>query len=84
MLAAIEFMTIDGQWALIGSANWDMRSLRLNFELDLEAYTAGLVVEIDELIRAHQCQRISASALASRPLASRLRDGAARLLLPYL
>jgi len=31
-------MTIDGKWSLVGSANWDMRSLRLNFELTLESY----------------------------------------------
>ena len=31
-------MTIDGRWSLVGSANWDMRSLRLNFELTLETY----------------------------------------------
>ena len=29
-----KMMTVDGIWCLIGSANWDMRSFRLNFELD--------------------------------------------------
>ena len=33
-----KLMTIDGSWSLIGSANWDMRSLRLNFELTVEFY----------------------------------------------
>jgi cardiolipin synthase len=79
-----KLMTLDGLWALIGSANWDMRSLRLNFELDLEVYHSEIVREIDELIAAHQQSRISVSALASRPLPLRLRDGAARLLVPYL
>jgi cardiolipin synthase A/B len=31
-----KLMTIDGIWSLIGSSNWDVRSFRLNFELDLE------------------------------------------------
>jgi cardiolipin synthase A/B len=79
-----KLMTVDGIWALIGSANWDMRSLRLNFELDLEVYTSRLVREVDALITEHQGARISASDLENRPLALRLRDGAARLLVPYL
>ena len=33
-----KLMTIDGEWSLIGSANWDTRSLRLNFELTVEFY----------------------------------------------
>jgi cardiolipin synthase A/B len=79
-----KLMTIDGTWALIGSANWDVRSLRLNFELDIEVYESRLVREVDDLITEHQGARITASALESRPLALRLRDGAARLLVPYL
>src|SRR5262249_26225569 len=31
-----KLMVVDRAWSLIGSANWDARSLRLNFELDLE------------------------------------------------
>jgi len=77
-------MSVDGLWALIGSANWDMRSFRLNFELDLEIYHSGVVRQVDELITAHQGTQISASALNRRPLALRLRDGAARLMVPYL
>jgi cardiolipin synthase len=79
-----KLMTIDDLWALVGSANWDVRSFRLNFELDLEVYHSGVVREIDALITAHQSARLSASALEGRPLPLRLRDGAARLLVPYL
>jgi cardiolipin synthase len=32
---------IDQTYSLIGSSNWDSRSLRLNFELDLEVYDAN-------------------------------------------
>jgi phosphatidylserine/phosphatidylglycerophosphate/cardiolipin synthase-like enzyme len=31
-----KLLTIDGVWSLIGSANWDVRSFRLNFELSVE------------------------------------------------
>ena len=79
-----KLMSVDGLWALVGSANWDVRSFRLNFELDLEIYHSGVVRQVDELITAHQGTQLNASELNSRPLALRLRDGAARLLIPYL
>jgi cardiolipin synthase A/B len=79
-----KLMTLDGLWALVGSANWDVRSFRLNFELDLEVYHSGVVRQIDSLISAHQGSRLSASSLEGRSLPLRLRDGAARLLVPYL
>jgi cardiolipin synthase len=76
-----KLMIIDDLWALVGSANWDIRSLRLNFELDLEVYHSGIVREINTLITAHQKSRLT---LENRSLALKLRDGAARLLVPYL
>jgi cardiolipin synthase len=77
-------MTVDDLWCLVGSANWDVRSLRLNFELDLEVYQSDLVRQVNELIVAQQDRQITAGALGRRSLPVRLRDGAARLMLPYL
>ena len=51
-----KLMTIDGEWSLIGSANWDTRSLRLNFELTVEFYDAGLAAKLAEIIDA-KCVR---------------------------
>jgi cardiolipin synthase A/B len=76
-----KLMTIDDLWALVGSANWDIRSFRLNFELDLEVYHSGVVQQVDALITAHQKARLAAE---NGSLALRLRDSAARLLVPYL
>ena len=76
-----KLMTIDDLWALVGSANWDIRSFRLNFELDLEVYHSGVVQEVDALITAHQKARLTTE---KGSLALRLRDSAARLLVPYL
>jgi len=33
-----KLMIVDNHWVLFGSANWDARSLRLNFELNVECY----------------------------------------------
>ena len=79
-----KLMVVDRRWCLIGSANWDMRSLRLNFELDVEVYDRSLASEIESLMRACQDARLRPQDLASRNVACRLRDAALRLLLPYI
>jgi len=79
-------MTVDGAWSLLGSANWDPRSLRLNFELEVEAYGAGVAAAVDALVdeRLRSARRITLRDVDERPLALRLRDGVARLFSPYL
>jgi cardiolipin synthase len=81
-----KLMTVDGEWCLVGTANWDVRSTRLNFEFNLECYDRETTAEIDHLIDARivGARHSSSDELAQRPLALRLRDAAARLLLPYL
>ncbi|MDX7952806.1 phospholipase D-like domain-containing protein [Lichenihabitans sp. Uapishka_5] len=79
-----KLMVVDRRWCLIGSANWDMRSLRLNFELDVEVYGRPLADEIESLMRACQDARLRPQDLAARNVAARLRDAALRLLLPYI
>jgi cardiolipin synthase A/B len=79
-----KLMTVDGRWCLVGSANWDMRSFRLNFELNLEIFQSALVQQVEELITQKQELRLSAAALKKASLPVVLRNNAARLLLPYL
>jgi cardiolipin synthase len=79
-----KLMTVDGAWCLIGSANWDTRSFRLNFEVNVEIYDPDLAARLDRLMADKRHHRFGAKELAERPLALRLRDAGARLLLPYL
>ena len=81
-----KLVTVDGGWCAVGSANWDVRSLRLNFESMLECYDRPTVETIDRLIddRLKRARRLDLSALRKRPKLVRLRDAVARLLLPYL
>ena len=79
-----KLMTVDGIWCLIGSSNWDMRSFRLNFELNMEIYDPDLAAELDQFMIRAQRRRLSARRLVKRAFAWRLRDAAARLMLPYL
>ncbi|HVB69701.1 MAG TPA: phospholipase D-like domain-containing protein [Acetobacteraceae bacterium] len=79
-----KIMVVDGEWCLIGSANWDIRSLRLNFELDVEIYDKNLGAQLENHMQNHHTQRLSTADLNARTLPHRLRDAAARLLMPYL
>ena len=79
-------MVVDGVWSLLGSANWDPRSLRLNFELDVECYDPELAARAEALAEARiaRAHEVTLADVDARPLPVKLRDGAARLLSPYL
>jgi cardiolipin synthase len=79
-----KLMVVDDSWCLIGSANWDARSFRLNFETDVELVCADLAAKLAAMMESCQGCPLTGEALAGRSLPVRLRDAAARLLLPYL
>ncbi|BAK83146.1 phospholipase D [Komagataeibacter medellinensis NBRC 3288] len=79
-----KLMVVDGHWSCVGSSNLDVRSLRLNFEINLETYDDALAARIDAFIATHRHVRLTHHDLDRRPLWLKLRDAAARLLLPYL
>ncbi len=81
-----KLVTVDGNWSLIGSANWDVRSLRLNFEFNVECYGPRAAAMVDKVIDAKiaASRKVQPSEFTSRPVPIKLRDAAARLLLPYL
>jgi len=81
-----KLFVVDGEWSMIGSTNWDARSLRLNFEYNLECYDRGLAARLDAVVDARiaAATPLEFAAVADQPLPLRIRDGAARLLSPYL
>ena len=81
-----KLMLVDGCWVLLGSANWDARSLRLNFELSLECYDVELATRLESIIESKRkaARLVTLEEVDGRPLPIRLRDGVARLLTPYL
>lgn len=81
-----KLMLVDDCWALIGSANWDARSLRLNFEFNVEAYSLDLVGRLNHLIegKLEHARRLDADESAQISLPARIRNGVARLASPYL
>jgi cardiolipin synthase len=81
-----KLMLVDEEWALIGSANWDTRSLRLNFEFGVECYDRQLARALTAQVssRMAAARPLSLEELMARPYPARVRDGFARLLMPYL
>jgi cardiolipin synthase len=81
-----KLMLVDGCWTLLGSANWDQRSLRLNFEFNLECYDVNLAQWLGQWVETKQgiAHPVTLEEVDSRPLLAKLRDGIARLLTPYL
>ena len=77
---------VDDTWAMIGSANWDPRSLRLNFELNVECYGREFAGQVAGIIESkmQKARQVTLQEMDSRPLPIRLRDGIARLFSPYL
>jgi cardiolipin synthase len=81
-----KLMVVDAYWSFFGSGNWDARSLRLNFEFNVESYCPAFGRYMDRLIveRRDASLPITLSDVNARPPAVKLRDGIARLFAPLL
>jgi cardiolipin synthase len=79
-------LVVDGVWVLLGSANLDPRSLRLNFEFCVEVYDSALGrrLSADLDAAAGRSHPLTLEEVDSRSLPVRLRDGLAKLFSPYL
>lgn len=77
---------IDDNYALIGSANMDARSLRLNYELGVEIFSPKLNAELSDYFESQleRCIRLDEERLQSRPNWMKIRDALAWLFSPYL
>ena len=81
-----KIMLADDQWAMIGSANLDYRSMRLNFELNLLFHSAERNGELARILE-HDfglCQEIDREAFARRPFRRKFMEAALRPLSPML
>jgi cardiolipin synthase len=77
---------VDDYYAQIGSANFDPRSLRLNFEMNVEVYDRDTVTKLAdhfEAVRSRSTQ-VTLASVDGRRFATKAIDGAAWLLSPYL
>jgi cardiolipin synthase len=81
-----KLMIVDERWCLFGSANMDPRSLRLNFEFNVEAYDPGLASNLHRWLdgRVATSAEITLEQIMTRPTLARLRDGAVKMFSPHL
>jgi cardiolipin synthase len=81
-----KLMLVDGGWTLFGSSNWDTRSLRLNFEFDVECYDETLTRRLESWVdgKIAAAREVTLEEVDARKLPEKLRDGVARLFTPHL
>jgi cardiolipin synthase A/B len=79
-------LSIDGQWSLVGTANFDTRSLFLNFEVGVAIYGEQIATQLEEQFErdvAH-ANRISLEEWLDRPESRVLWENVWRLFAPVL
>lgn len=80
-----KILLVDGAWLFFGSANWDVRSFKLNFECNLECVDKNLAADVEKIIE-HKKSISHGEKLADHlrpPFWRKITDNAFRLLTPY-
>ncbi len=78
---------IDDQWLMVGSANFDIRSMRLNFELNVLVRDPARAAELAQLLTrdfAEDSHRVVLADFLQRPWSQRLKESILRPLAPLL
>ncbi len=79
-------MTVDDQMAIVGSSNWDIRSLYSNYETSLAVYDSRFVMHLKLLMSEdlHDSREVELAAFKQRPVVHRYLENACGLLSPLL
>jgi cardiolipin synthase len=79
-------LVVDSAWGIVGSANADVRSFRLNFEVGALVADAGFARRLEATFEEDQAasREVTLETIARLTRRERLRDGLARLLSPLL
>jgi cardiolipin synthase len=76
----------DSQVALVGSANMDLRSFRLNFEVHTLVHDETTTTRLREAFEEDlaRCRRVELPTWEARPWSFKVKEGASRLVSPLL
>jgi cardiolipin synthase len=79
-------VTVDGRWMMTGSANLDIRSLRINFELNVLAGCPETTSTVDRFfeINAREAHEVTQAAYQQRPLRHKIAEAVFRPAAPLL
>jgi cardiolipin synthase len=81
-----KIMIMDHAWVLLGSANWDARSLTLNFEFNVECYDFQLAETMEAVLlqKKNTARELTLQEVLSKNPIVKLRNRFFRLFSPYL
>lgn len=81
-----KMFTSDGFVSSVGTANLDIRSFRVNFEVNAFIYNAAIAEKLDEAFikDMYDSTEITLEGFAARPLRYKTKDAICRLLSPLL
>jgi cardiolipin synthase len=80
-----KIFVVDNEWIFVGSANWDVRSFRLNFESNMEIFSKKLAKRLTTIaeVKKEKARLVTAAECKNLSLLRRIRNNAYRLLTPY-
>lgn len=78
----VKAVSVDQEWALVGSANFDNRSFIINFEIAVAVFDTGFVKELDNSFEQdlRQAREITLAEVEGWSLLARARNRLARTL----
>jgi len=79
-------MMVDGEWAYLGSSNCDVRSFRLNYELDFCVEKGSFLSEVEQQFRIElaQSDEVRLDVIENKKFMVRLLENLCALLAPIL
>lgn len=79
-------MTIDGHWSLVGTPNFDSRSLLLNFEVAVVLPGPAIAMQLEEQFAEdlQSADRVDLNEFRRRPLVQRVTEQVLKLFAPIL
>lgn len=81
-----KLMVIDGHWTILGSGNMDVRSFKLNFELNLLVHGTDFATQIEKVLAddLEQSKEIFLEQFRERPLSRKILENFFRLFTPII
>jgi cardiolipin synthase len=69
-------VVVDGEWSILGSANMDIRSFRINYEVSLDVVGRGMAEQVEDVYREDVAlsRPVDPAAWARRPLLQKVKE----------
>ncbi len=82
----VKAVMVDGRIASVGSANFDIRSFKYNFEINAVVYDPYIVTQLEQQFKAdiEHCIEMTRELYEKRSIDVRFREAISRLISPLL